>query len=166
MTSSSAHTTASVVVADPTASGSSPPPIVKLLPILVLIIKFSYRAISLLAQASSVIVAPLYLLWPLTLQLLSPITIILSVVLHAAVFTPCTVSYKIIAALYPLYVFCTTACLTGAVVGIFGRYIVVTVLGAFAPSKHTSRRKTIQTQASLPANHPLRRRRRRSVRMQ
>lgn len=166
MTSSSVHTTASVAVTAPTISGSSPPPIVQLLPILLSIIKFSYRAISLLAQASSVIVAPLYLLWPLTLQLLSPITVILSVVLHAAVFTPCTVLYKTIAALYPLYVFCTTACLTGAVVGVFGRYIVVTVLGAFAPSKHPSRRKTIQTQASLPANHPLRRRRRRSVRIQ
>lgn len=166
MTSTSAHATVSVAVATPTMSGSSPPPIVQLLPILLLIIKFCYRAISLLIQALSVIVAPLYLLWPLTLQLLSPITIILSVVLHAAVLTPCTALYKTIAALYPLYVFFTTACLTGAVMGIFGRYIIVTVLGTFALPRHPSPRKTIQTPASLPANHPLRRRRRRSVRIQ
>ncbi|KAI6117989.1 hypothetical protein F5141DRAFT_1095231, partial [Pisolithus sp. B1] len=136
------------------------PPIVQLLPILLLIIKFCYRAISLLIQALSVIVAPLYLLWPLTLQLLSPITIILSCSLRAPSL------YKTIAALYPLYVFFTTACLTGAVMGIFGRYIIVTVLGTFALPRHPSPRKTIQTPASLPANHPLRRRRRRSVRIQ
>ncbi|KAI6148004.1 hypothetical protein BKA82DRAFT_1007112 [Pisolithus tinctorius] len=166
MTSSLADTTASVSAVPPTASGPSPPPIVQLLPILLSVVRLSYWAVSLLLQALFAIVTPLYLLWPLTLQLLSPITIILTVVVHATVFTPCSLLYKTIVALYPLYVFCATACITGAVMGIFGRYIIVTILGVFALSRNSFHRKTTQTQASLPANHPLRRRKRRSVRMQ
>ncbi|KAI6037871.1 hypothetical protein EDC04DRAFT_3114059 [Pisolithus marmoratus] len=164
MSSTSAHMTASVTAVTSSATASSPPPIAQLLPVLLLVIRSSYWAISLLLRALSFIIVPLYWLWPLTLQLLSPITIILSVVLHAAVFTPCSVLYKAIAALYPLYVFCATACITGAIMGVFGRYIIVSILGIFTLWRNPSHRKTIQS--SLPANHPLRRRKRRSVRIQ
>ncbi|KAG6334444.1 hypothetical protein ID866_4645 [Astraeus odoratus] len=152
-------------VSSPTAaSPPSPPPIVHLLPLLRLVAIFAYRAISFVIKVLLAALSPLCFLWPMVLFLLSPITITLSIVLDAVILTPFAILYKVISTLFPLYVFVSVACITGAAVGVFGRYVIAIVLGVFARSKSLFHRKRSET--PTPASDPLRRRRRKTVRIQ
>ncbi|KAL4077566.1 hypothetical protein J3A83DRAFT_4185928 [Scleroderma citrinum] len=158
------ETTSGMAVVSPTATASPSPPIAQVLPLLYLVIGFSYGALSLAIRVLLASLAPLQLLWPLTLYFLSPITITLSVITEAVIFIPFSLLHQTISVLYPLYVFFAIACLTGAAVGIFGRLIIFTTLGVFAHSTGLFQRRRSPT--TSPASQPLRRRKRRSVRIQ
>lgn len=156
-------TTPDVTAVSPTASQPSPP-IVQMLPLVRLVASVCSWVVSLTIRAFLFIFAPLRLLWPMMLSLLSPITVTLSIVTDAVIFVPFSLIHRTISALYPLYVFFAIACLTGAAAGILGRLIVFTVLGVLTHSRGSLQRRKSQT--PLPASQPLRRRKRRTVRIQ
>jgi len=154
------ETTPNVAAVSPTAPAS--PPIAQVLPLVRLVASICSWVISLTIRALLVTLAPLHLLWPVIPSLLSPITVTLLIVMDAAILTPFSLLHQTVSALYPLYVFFAIACLTGAAVGILGRLTIFTVLGLLAHSKGLQRR----SQPSLPTSQPLRRRKRRTVRIQ
>ncbi|KIJ61692.1 hypothetical protein HYDPIDRAFT_115477 [Hydnomerulius pinastri MD-312] len=154
-------TTIGAVTAPPTSSTS--PPITQLLPLLQATLRASYSLLHLAMRAVFALTAPVYLLWPIILTLFSPITIIINILLDAVIFTPFSIIRSATAAMYPLYIFCAVACISGGVVGIFGRYAVAAILGAFARS-----RSYFKSQKPPPPSfsQTQRKRKRRSVRVQ
>lgn len=153
------ETTPSVAAVSPTAPSS--PPIAQVLPLVRLVASVCSWVISLTFRALLGILAPLQLLSPVMLSLVSPITVTLYIVMDAAIFTPLSLLHQTISALYPLYVFFAIACLTGAAVGILGRLIIFTALGFLAHKGFQKR-----SRPSLTTSQPLRRRKRRTVRIQ
>ncbi|KIK92562.1 hypothetical protein PAXRUDRAFT_829827 [Paxillus rubicundulus Ve08.2h10] len=153
---------ATVVGASATAPASESPPIAQLVPILQAVIHASYSLLRFALRFLLALLVPLYAIWPIILTLISPITVVIDVILDATVFTPFLIIRRIAVALYPLYVFCAVACITGAAIGLFGRYVVVAILGTFAQTK--SFFKTPKP-PSLPSGHraSLRKRKRKAV---
>jgi len=123
------------VTASPTASVSESPPIAQLVPILQAVLRALYSLLRFTLRFFLALLAPLYGIWPIILTLISPITVVIDIILDATVFTPFSIIRSVAVAFYPLYIFCAVACITGAVVGLFGRYVVAVTLGTFAQSK-------------------------------
>ena len=60
---------------------------------------------------------------PIALYILSPIFTLCSVLFDILVLVPFKAAVYLLDALYPLYVFCGVACITGCLLGLGGRYL-------------------------------------------
>ncbi|KAG2130383.1 hypothetical protein DEU56DRAFT_468663 [Suillus clintonianus] len=119
----------------PTTTGqlNTQPPIAQIIPIL----RSTFGLLrAFLSQAPRVLVAlatPLLIFVPLISRLLSPVILVFHIILDATVYTPYAIISNVAAALYPLYVFCGIACISGAVLGILGRSLVTLSNNLIAP---------------------------------
>ncbi|EJD45736.1 hypothetical protein AURDEDRAFT_184651 [Auricularia subglabra TFB-10046 SS5] len=105
------------------------------------------------------LLAPVLFLLNLVLALLAPLILVVKTTLHIFVVVPYTILVAILSLLYPIYMFCATACLVGVMLA-FGGSLVQRLVGvllgtqARAPKQqlHTpppARRVTYKGQRSL-----------------
>jgi hypothetical protein len=115
-----------------TAQLTTQPPITQIIPIL----RATFGLLrALLSQSSRVVVAlatPFLMLAPLISSLFAPITLIFHIILDAVIYTPYAIISSVTAALYPLYIFCAVACISGAALGIIGRSLITLVNNVIA----------------------------------
>ncbi|KAF9239488.1 hypothetical protein BU15DRAFT_61992 [Melanogaster broomeanus] len=140
---------------------SESPPNIPLLPLLQAVLRVSYWLFQLALRWFLLLVTPLYVLWPIIVAVVSPITVVISIMLDVVVLTPFSIIRTIAVALYPLYIFCAVACISGAAVGIVGRYATATILGSFAQT--TSFFDTRMPPSPPPIQPALRKRRRKNT---
>lgn len=141
------------------------PPIAVLLPLLQLILAGSTVLFHLGLRLVLTTVYPLRIIWSIMHALFSPVTIILKLTLDIVLLTPISIISMIALALYPIYVFCAVACIIGATIGLFGHYVSTAILGALSRSKYFIRPPSPPL-AALPSGPALRKRKRKSVRLQ
>ncbi|KAG1750346.1 uncharacterized protein EDB91DRAFT_1046242 [Suillus paluster] len=140
----------------PTATGqlSTQPPITQIIPILRATFSLLRTFFSQASRVLVVLATPLLIFVPFVSRLLAPLILVFHIVLDAAVYTPYTIISIAVVALYPVYIFCGVACISGAVLGILGRSLVALSNNAIAPGPP-------MTAESLPAASMRPRKRRR-----
>ncbi|KAJ3818388.1 hypothetical protein F5878DRAFT_722206 [Lentinula raphanica] len=92
--------------------------------------RFLFRLASSVTQAtflypSALVLSPLAVLLSISLYILAPVTVFIQTLHNLLVLTPYHVVTYLLEAIYPVYVFCGVACITGAIVGILARQIVL-----------------------------------------
>ncbi|KAH7913606.1 hypothetical protein BJ138DRAFT_1058607 [Hygrophoropsis aurantiaca] len=154
--------TASAVVSSTAASATSPP-IAQLIP-LVRNISTIVSSIALTLSAFLfLLLRPLHIFTPILFSVLTPFTLVFHILVDGLLLTPYAIVSGAISALYPVYVFCGVACVSGAMVGMFGRGLVAVLNGLIIPA--TAQKTVVDENAAVskesPAiNTPGRRRRR------
>lgn len=76
----------------------------------------SYSGLVVLSPFASVLSASLYIF--------APVIVFAQVLLDIFVFTPYGLAVYFVDAMYPVYVFCGVACITGVIIGGFARWLV------------------------------------------
>ncbi|TFK33087.1 hypothetical protein BDQ12DRAFT_448712 [Crucibulum laeve] len=119
------------------ASIPSPPPIAKILPYLSIASSFLLASITKVWRVTLAIttyltqhlitVSPV----PILAYVLAPITVFCEVAFGFFVLTPYRTTVYLLEAMYPVYVFCGVACITGGLLGLAGRSLSQ-ILMAFA----------------------------------
>ncbi|KAH7868226.1 uncharacterized protein C8R40DRAFT_851683 [Lentinula edodes] len=71
-----------------------------------------------------IILSPLSVLLSVFLYLLAPVIVFVQVLLDVLVLMPYNSVIYLVDAIYPLYVFCGVACITGVIVGVLARQLV------------------------------------------
>lgn len=79
--------------------------------------------------------APFVLVYPAISYLLAPLLVSVGMVVNISVLTPLNVARYLLSSLYPVYVFCGVACITGIAVGVSGRGISALLAGMLATSE-------------------------------
>ncbi|KAJ3720638.1 hypothetical protein FB446DRAFT_739307 [Lentinula raphanica] len=74
---------------------------------------------------SALVLSPLAVLLSISLYILAPVTVFIQTLHNLLILTPYHVVTYLLEAIYPVYVFCGVACITGAIVGILARQIVL-----------------------------------------
>ncbi|KAJ4469889.1 hypothetical protein J3R30DRAFT_1522484 [Lentinula aciculospora] len=74
---------------------------------------------------SIIILSPLAILFSISLYLFAPAIVFMEALLDVFVFLPYNLAVYVVDAMYPVYVFCGVACITGAVVGMLARQLVI-----------------------------------------
>lgn len=105
--------------------------------------------------------SPFILVYPAISYLIAPILVFLAMVINVSVLEPLGTARYLLSSLYPVYVFCGVACITGIVVGVGGRGLSALLTKAIV--------KSVQ-QESAPTDTPVasrteRRNRRRRLRI-
>lgn len=146
---------------------AEPPPIATLLPLLHLVVAGSSLLFRLAVRFLLAMVYPLRIIWSIVHALLSPIFVVVKITFAIVLSTPFSIIRMVAVTLYPVYVFCAVACITGAAVGILGHYISTAILRALAQSKYFTRSPS-PPHAARPSSPQamLRKRKRKSVRLQ
>ncbi|KAI0290747.1 hypothetical protein B0F90DRAFT_1824754 [Multifurca ochricompacta] len=108
-----------------------PPPISFILPFLTSVLSTGSsalpHAISLFNIVLAYILSPLLVVIPVIIYIISPIVISSQLLLDAFVFLPYRAVLFILQAIHPIYTFLVVACLSGAIVGMGARQIVIMV---------------------------------------
>lgn len=117
---------------------------------------------SLVSSATRLSFSPFILAYPAISYLVAPFLVFAVMVVNISVLSPLSAARYLLSSLYPVYVFCGFACITGVVVGLGGRGLSALLTRAFARSEQDG---------SAPADVPMareteRRSRRRRLRMQ
>ncbi|KAH7927988.1 hypothetical protein BV22DRAFT_1193151 [Leucogyrophana mollusca] len=110
------------------------PPIAQLLPLARNAFTILSSVTLTLSRLLLAVLRPLHIFLPVLLSILAPFTLLFDILLDGFVLTPYAVVSGAVAALYPVYVFCGVACVSGAAVGIFGRGLVSVLNAVVAPS--------------------------------
>ncbi|KAJ3751250.1 hypothetical protein DFH05DRAFT_1386468 [Lentinula detonsa] len=77
-----------------------------------------------LSYPSTIILSPLAILFSISLYILAPVTVFMQVLLDVFVLMPYNMVIYLVDAMYPVYVFCGVACITGVIVGVLARQLV------------------------------------------
>ena len=87
--------------------------------------------------------SPFILLHPVASYLVSPLRVFVAMIANLCLITPLSTTRYILNSLYPIYVFCGVACITGIAVGVGGRGICAFLIRMLATQE-----------GSAPANAP------------
>ena len=79
--------------------------------------------------------SPFILAYPAISYLVAPLLVSAAIVINVSVLTPLSVARYLLSSLYPVYVFCTVACITGVVAGMGGRGLTVLLTKMFTESE-------------------------------
>lgn len=109
------------------------PPITKIVPILRATFSVLRTFLSQASQAAVALATPFLILVPIISRLFAPLILVFHIILDATVYTPYAIISSVAAALYPLYIFCAVACISGAVLGVFGRFLIALFNNVVAP---------------------------------
>jgi hypothetical protein len=96
--------------------------------IFTLVLSFSYSFISNVTRWSF---SPLFLAFPVISYLVAPFLVLATLIVKVSFLTPLSVAHHILHSLYPIYAFCSVACIAGILVGIAGRSLSVRLTRAF-----------------------------------
>ncbi|KAJ3785390.1 hypothetical protein GGU10DRAFT_354964 [Lentinula aff. detonsa] len=66
----------------------------------------------------------LAILFSISLYILAPVTVFMQVLLDVFLLMPYNMVIYLVDAMYPVYVFCGVACITGVIVGVLARQLV------------------------------------------
>lgn len=77
-----------------------------------------------LSYSGLVVLSPLASVLSASLYILAPVIVFSQVLLDIFVFTPYDLVVYFVDAMYPVYVFCGVACITGVIIGGFARWLV------------------------------------------
>jgi len=107
------------------------------------------------------LLSPFTFAYPAISYLVAPLLVFVVTVINVSFLAPLSTARYILSSLYPIYVFCGVACITGIVVGMGGRGLAALLAGIFA---------TMDQDGSTPTNVPVarggeRRSRRRRLRI-
>jgi len=117
---------------------------------------------SLVSNATRLSFSPFILAYPAISYLVAPLLVFAVMVVNISVLSPLSAAHYLLNSLYPVYVFCGFACITGVVVGLGGRGISALLTRAFARSEQGR-----STPTDAPATRGTERRsRRRRLRIQ
>ncbi|KAG0694902.1 hypothetical protein DFH29DRAFT_298660 [Suillus ampliporus] len=124
----------------PIATGqlSTQPPIMQIIPILLATFSLLRTFLSQTLRVVVALVTPLLIFVPLVFRLLAPVILVFHIILDAAVYTPYAIISSVASALYPVYIFCGVACISGAVLGILGRSLVALSNNVIVPELPTA----------------------------
>ena len=111
---------------------------------------------SLISNATRWTLSPFFLVYPAISYLLAPITVSVAMVIDISVLAPLSVARYLLSSLYPVYVFCSIACITGIVAGMGGRGLSALLTRMFARSEQNGSAPT-----DVPAARGIERRSRR-----
>ncbi|PPQ96628.1 hypothetical protein CVT26_010669 [Gymnopilus dilepis] len=118
-----AETASSTLGVQVSPSAQTSAPIVQLVPLLKAVysgtLYITSLAISLVKPLNFLIFSPI----PVFLYVLAPVIVFLQLALNAFVWSPYRVALYLLDALYPLYVLCGVACITGGILGFAARMI-------------------------------------------
>ena len=117
---------------------------------------------SLVSNATRLSFSPFTLAYPAISYLVAPLLVFAVMVINISILSPLSATRYLLSSLYPVYVFCGFACITGVVIGLGGRGISAFLTRAFATSEQDW---------NIPTNAPAtrvteRRSRRRRLRIQ
>ena len=87
---------------------------------------------SLVSNATRLSFSPFILAYPAISYLVAPLLVFAVMIVNISVLSPLSMAQHILSSLYPVYVFCGFACITGVVVGLGGRGISALLTRAFA----------------------------------
>lgn len=79
--------------------------------------------------------SPFILAFPAVSYLVAPLVAFVAIVVNASILTPLSTAHYLLSSLYPVYVFCGVACITGIVIGMGGRGLAALLTRAFATSE-------------------------------
>lgn len=99
---------------------------------LTVVSSFCYSFVSSTARWSF---SPFVLVYPAISYLVAPLLVSVVMVINISILTPFTVARYLLNSLYPVYVFCGVACITGIVAGVGGRGISTLLTRMFATSE-------------------------------
>lgn len=77
-----------------------------------------------LSYSGLVVLSPLASVLSASLYIFAPVIVFAQVLLDIFVFTPYGLAVYFVDAMYPVYVFCGVACITGVIIGGFARWLV------------------------------------------
>jgi len=89
---------------------------------------------SLVSSATRWTFSPFILVYPVISYLVAPLLVSAALVINISVLTPLDVSRYLLSSLYPVYVFCGVACITGLAIGMGGRRLSLLLTSMFATS--------------------------------
>jgi len=116
---------------------------------------------SLVSNATRWSFSPFILAYPAISYLVAPLLAFVVMVINISVLSPLSVAHYLLNFLYPVYVFCGFACITGIVIGMGGRGLSALLTRAFATSEQDGSAPT----DALAARGTERRNRRRRLRL-
>lgn len=126
-------TAMSIVVSDDSNNQSSLHEVAALtIHIFTVAISFSYSFVSNITRWSF---SPFILVYPLISYLVAPLLVFAATIINISFLTPFSVTCYIFDSLYPIYVFCGVACITGIVVGMGGRGLSALLTKTFAKTE-------------------------------
>lgn len=79
--------------------------------------------------------SPFILVYPAVSYLVAPLLVSAAVILNISVLAPLSVARYLLSSLYPVYVFCSVACIAGIVAGMGGRGLTALLTKTFAESE-------------------------------
>lgn len=121
--------------------------------ILTVVASFCYSIVS---SATRWTFSPFILLYPAVSYLVAPLLVSVAIVINVSVLAPLSVARYLLSSLYPVYVFCSVACITGIIAGTGGRGLTALLIKMFAESGQDAGAPT-----DVPAARGLERRSRR-----
>ena len=113
---------------------------------------------SLVTKATRWSFSPFILVYPVISYLVAPLLIFVAMIINVSFLAPFGAARYILSFLYPIYVFCGVACITGVVVGVGGRLLSALLTRAFAKTEG-DRSHPINTLVAKGGNRRGRRRR-------
>ena len=90
---------------------------------------------SLVSNATRWSFSPFLFAYPAISYLVAPLLVFAVMVVNISVLSPLSAAQYLLSSLYPVYVFCGFACITGIVVGVGGRGLSVLLTRALASSE-------------------------------
>jgi len=100
--------------------------------------------------------SPFILVYPAVSYIVAPLLVSAVMVVNISVWAPLSVARYLLSALYPVYVLCSVACITGIVVGMGGRGLTALLTKIFAEPEQDG-----NAPANVPAARGIERRSRR-----
>ncbi|KAF9790347.1 hypothetical protein BJ322DRAFT_382719 [Thelephora terrestris] len=96
------------------------------------VISLCYSFVSNLTRWS---LSPFVLVHPVISYLVAPLLVFVTMIINISLLAPFSAARYVLSSLYPIYVFCGIACITGVVVGIGGRVLSALLTRAFAKTE-------------------------------
>lgn len=90
---------------------------------------------SIVSSATRWSFSPFILVYPAVSYLVAPLLAFVAIVVNISVLAPLSVAHYLLSSLYPVYVFCGVACITGIMAGMGGRGLTTLLTKAFATSE-------------------------------